>query len=202
MHSTLSLRSFPDIAFETVPMFVWLMMALSGPLRKIVWRFLFPRLSPPGDRWCDVLGFVPACSVISSSTHQIFREAIICVNCFARQSICSTISLHYVMSRAVHPQEFSKVDVDHWHIQPKSTTTEVLGVTIDSTFAGWVISLLYAKVLPWKFTSYLKSKTFWTFMPENYSFIPIFDNGSTLCKCSQTFDISEYSRQFSSIPQL
>ena len=30
---------------------------------------------PAGDRWCDVLGFVPAGSVSSSSTFQIFREA-------------------------------------------------------------------------------------------------------------------------------
>ena len=38
-------------------------------------RFLFPRLSSPGHWWCDVLGFVPAGSVSSSSTLQIFREA-------------------------------------------------------------------------------------------------------------------------------
>ena len=31
--------------------------------RKIVQRFLFPRLSPPGDRWWGVLGFVPAGSL-------------------------------------------------------------------------------------------------------------------------------------------
>ena len=43
--------------------------------KKILWRFVFPRLSPPGDRWCGVLGFVPAGSVSSSSTLQIFREA-------------------------------------------------------------------------------------------------------------------------------
>ena len=30
---------------------------------------------PPGDRWCDVFGFVPAGSVSSFSTLQIFREA-------------------------------------------------------------------------------------------------------------------------------
>ena len=58
------------------------------------WRFLFPRLSPPGDRWCDVLGFVPAGSVSSFSTLQIFREQATCEGCFARQSICSVISLH------------------------------------------------------------------------------------------------------------
>ena len=35
----------------------------------------FSRLSPLGDRWCDVLDFVPAGSVSSSSTLQVFREA-------------------------------------------------------------------------------------------------------------------------------
>ena len=33
-----------------------------------------------------------------------------CDGCFVRHSICSVISLHPGMSRAVHPQEFSKVD--------------------------------------------------------------------------------------------
>ena len=37
--------------------------------------FLFPRLSPPGDRWCHALGFVHASRVWSCSTLQIFREA-------------------------------------------------------------------------------------------------------------------------------
>ena len=34
MRSTPSLRSFPSVAFETVPMFVWLMMALSRPFKE------------------------------------------------------------------------------------------------------------------------------------------------------------------------
>ena len=38
--------------------------------RKVVWHFLFICLSSPGDRWCDVLVFVPAGSVSSSSTLQ------------------------------------------------------------------------------------------------------------------------------------
>ena len=46
---------------------------------------LFPRLSPPGNPWCDILGFVPAGSVSSFSTLQIIREAT-CEGCFARQS--------------------------------------------------------------------------------------------------------------------
>ena len=53
MRSTPSLRNFPMVALETVPMLVWL-------TRQIFERFLFLRLSPPGDRWCGVVGFVPA----------------------------------------------------------------------------------------------------------------------------------------------
>ena len=37
--------------------------------------YLVPRLSPPGDRRYDVLGFVSAGSVSSSSTLQIFPDA-------------------------------------------------------------------------------------------------------------------------------
>ena len=58
MHSTPSLRSFPNVAFKTVPIFV------------------------------------------------------ICEGCFARQCVCSVISLHSGMFRAIHPQDFPKMDVD------------------------------------------------------------------------------------------
>ena len=34
IHSTPSLRSFPSVTFETVPMFIWLTMALSRPCYK------------------------------------------------------------------------------------------------------------------------------------------------------------------------
>ena len=51
----------------------WSSLVLS---RKVVSRFLFPRLSPPGDQWCDVLGFMPAGSVSSFSALEIFWEAI------------------------------------------------------------------------------------------------------------------------------
>ena len=49
-------------------------MALSRPFKEDRLAFLFPRLSPPDDRWCDVLGFVPVGSVSSLLTLQIFRE--------------------------------------------------------------------------------------------------------------------------------
>ena len=73
-------------------------MALSRPFEC----FFVPRLSAPGDRWCAVLGFVPAGSVSSFSTLQIFEKQGTCESCLACQSICSVISLHSGMSRNSH----------------------------------------------------------------------------------------------------
>ena len=74
MPSILSLRSFPNVAFETVPMFVWLTMTLSRPFKEGHLALPLPRLSLPGDRWCGVFSFVPAGSVSSFSLLQIFRS--------------------------------------------------------------------------------------------------------------------------------
>ena len=51
MHSTPSLRSFPTVAFEAVPVFIWLMIALSCPFKG---HWALPR-----ERWCGVRGSVP-----------------------------------------------------------------------------------------------------------------------------------------------
>ena len=58
--------------FQCLSDWQWPFLALS---RKIAKQFLFLCLSPPGSQWCDVLGFVPAGSVSSSSTLQIFWDA-------------------------------------------------------------------------------------------------------------------------------
>ena len=61
----ISLRSFPNVAFETVQCWSswwWPFLILS---RKIINCFLFPHLSPPGDWWF----------VSSSSTLQNFRDS-------------------------------------------------------------------------------------------------------------------------------
>ena len=65
MRPTPSLRSFPNGALETVPMLVWLTMALfsSSQGRSLSASSFYIRLSPLGDRWCDVLGFVPSGSL-------------------------------------------------------------------------------------------------------------------------------------------
>ena len=41
----------------------------------MVKHFLFPCSSPPGNQWCDVLGFMPTHSVSSSSVLQIIWDA-------------------------------------------------------------------------------------------------------------------------------
>ena len=59
------------------------------------------------------------CLQVVSQASQHFRlseKQATCEDCFACQSICSAISFHSSMSRAVHPQEFSKVDVNNQHI--------------------------------------------------------------------------------------
>ena len=57
MRSIPSLRSFPNVALETVPMFVWLTMALPRPFRKD--RLALPLSTPLSSRrsivWCPWL---------------------------------------------------------------------------------------------------------------------------------------------------
>ena len=72
---TPSLRRFPSASFETVPVFVWLTMALSLPFRED--RLALPHSTPLSSRrsivWCPWL--CARSNVSSSSTLQIFREA-------------------------------------------------------------------------------------------------------------------------------
>ena len=52
MHSTLSLGSFVNVTFEMIPVFIWLMMALSRPFKE---DHLAPSLSMPlSSRWSMV----------------------------------------------------------------------------------------------------------------------------------------------------
>ena len=86
MRSIVYLRCFSSVAFETIPMLVWPTMALSCPWLTDDDPFsschgtsssvsLSLRLSLPGDRWCDVFGFMPTSRVSSFSTLMIFRDA-------------------------------------------------------------------------------------------------------------------------------
>ena len=67
----------PQIAVETVPLFIWLTMALPCPFKKDHWALPFSLASSlPGNWWCNVHGFVPTDSVSSSSTLHIFWDII------------------------------------------------------------------------------------------------------------------------------
>ena len=67
----------------------------------------------------DVMSFALCPQVVSQASQHLrsSEKQATFEGCFACQSICSVISLQSGMSRAVHPQEFSKVHVDHRHIQ-------------------------------------------------------------------------------------
>ena len=114
MRSTPSLRRFSNVAFETVPVFC---LSDDGPLSSSQGRsssaFSFhASLSQAIDGVISLALFPQVVSQapqhFKSSEKQATGEG-----CFARQSICSIISLHSGMSSLVHPQEFSKVDADH-----------------------------------------------------------------------------------------
>ena len=73
--SPISQEVSPVSIFETVLLFIWLMV---GPFPSYQGRLLstpVPCLSPPGGWWGAVLGFVPAGSLSSFSTLQIFQNA-------------------------------------------------------------------------------------------------------------------------------
>ena len=91
--------------FQSLYDWRWPFLALA---RKITERYLCLWLLPPGDRCCDVLGFVPSGSgsVSSSSTLQMFWYASLCDRYFAHQSISSVISFDCSMLRTVHPQVY------------------------------------------------------------------------------------------------
>ena len=102
LRSTLSLKRFSNAAVKTVPILVQCSPDWRWPLFVVISRtitdsLLFlhapvyrppppppdppplpPRSTPalPGDRWCDILGFVPAGNVSSAWTLQIFRDEI------------------------------------------------------------------------------------------------------------------------------
>ena len=71
IRSASSLRSsFPKVAFETVKCWSDWRWPFPVHFRRIVDCFLFLCLSPPGDRWCGDIGFVPASGASSSSTYE------------------------------------------------------------------------------------------------------------------------------------
>ena len=133
MRSTPSLRRVPNVAFETVPVFAWLTMTLSSfPFKED--RLALPLSTPLSSRR-SMLWYPWLCArtaQATSSSLQIFRDAshlcwLLCppvclidhfmdIIMYIIIGPCGSFPLHSGMSRAVHPQEFSKVGVKHWHM--------------------------------------------------------------------------------------
>ena len=103
MRATPSLRSFPNVAFVR--------LIDDSPLSSFQGRS--SSASSFNASLLQAINGVMSlalCLQVVSQASQHFRSSekqATCEGCFARQSICSVVSLHSGMSRAVHPQEFS-----------------------------------------------------------------------------------------------
>ena len=105
VHSTLSLRSFPNsnIAFEIVPMFIWLMMALSHLFKED--SLALPLSMPLSSRqlmmWCPWL----CVQLVVSQASQHFRSSekqATCEGCFAcHWCLCIDLLSHFCLLRHV-----------------------------------------------------------------------------------------------------
>ena len=107
MPPTPSLKRFLFVAFETVPMVV---LSLSFQGRSLSASSSHASLLQATD---GVMSLA-LCPQVVSKVPKHFRPSekqATSNGCFARQSICSVISLQPGISRAVHPQEFSKVGI-------------------------------------------------------------------------------------------
>ena len=68
---------------------------------------VFPCLSPPGINHFSSVMSLASCPQIGLkllNTSDLLRRKTTCNACFAHQSVCSVISLHWGMSRARRPQ--------------------------------------------------------------------------------------------------
>ena len=120
MCPTLSISSFPNVAFLTVPVSVWLTVALS----RLVDR---RTLSTPLLQAIDGVTSLALCPQVVSQCRQHFRSSetqTTCDGCFARQSICSVISLHsaclsvrsFPFTPACLVQSFGRWMSNIWHM--------------------------------------------------------------------------------------
>ena len=105
--STTSLKMFPTLRLKQF-------QSSCARSRKIVEQFLFPRLNLPCCWSGDVLDIKPEGGVLSSSTLPIFRDASRLWRVALPASLSARSFLHSALSRAVQPQVFSEVGVEHW----------------------------------------------------------------------------------------
>ena len=90
MRSTPSLKSFPSVAFETVPMFIWLTMALSHPFKEDHW--VLPLSMPLSSRWLVVwdpwLRAFRYCLRLLNTSDLPRREPLVKTSCNTLEEVC------------------------------------------------------------------------------------------------------------------
>ena len=82
-------------------------MTPSRPFKEDRLALSLPSLSPPGDRWCDALGFVHLKHLNTPGTPRIDPLGRVALP--AGVLISSVIPLQLVVSRAVHPKEYNTI---------------------------------------------------------------------------------------------
>ena len=129
MCSTQFLRSFPNVAFEMVPVFIWLTMALSHPFKEDC--LVFPLSMPLSSRWSMVLcHWLCAC-----------RKCLKLLN--ISDLVRSKPLVRVALPTSIFARLFSftpaKVDVNHQHIPVwDSNSTFHFFVACSFDLQGWL----------------------------------------------------------------
>ena len=104
MRSTPSLKSFPNLAFATVPVFVWLSMALSRPFKED--RLGLPLSSPLSSRrsmvWCPLLCARRQCLKLLNTPDDLPRSELWRFGTDKAVVMLCQIGFEFSTSRALH----------------------------------------------------------------------------------------------------
>ena len=138
-----------------------------------------------------------------SQAPQHFRsseEQATCDSCFARQCIRSVISFHSGMSRAVQPQDFSKVGVDHRHIPVWAfgSTFDIIIITVKVFTKHEILSLETIQSARMHARRHTRTHAHTTFGPYVWNSLPQdlrhFSTQSSFKAKLRTFRFSQYLR--------
>ena len=106
--------------------------------------------SPPGEHWCCVFGFVPAGTISSSSTWQIFWDA----SCLW-WLLCPTVCARWFLFTPACPGQYTHSSFgglssmsDCFHLHCQAGGWDSIGCTV---FTGGGCTLLDSEAPPWLF---------------------------------------------------
>ena len=145
-----ALRTFPNVAFKMFPDWWWPSLTQLTGHKTSSYLPNFLTLSLSQGRSCSTSSFhislpqeiesvisLAVCPHVVTQTQHLRSSQMqaSCEGCFSCQAICLVISLHSGMSMALHPQEFSGVDVEYDMCQ--SGLPIPLVASLLSMWRGW-----------------------------------------------------------------